>query len=151
MAVRNPDQDPYAALCLHVLFFFRIRLHGGRHEERFRNRIVMTGILFKNIRSSKQGDFIEFYFCVLYSTLFICRPSDSSVSEDAGIKPRTSALAVRRSNHSASSHPLMDIRSSLYVVSNDQCCGSGMFIPDTGSWFLPIPDPGSKNSNKREG
>ncbi len=25
-----------------------------------------------------------------------------------------------------------------------------MFIPDSGSWFLPIPDPGSKNSNKRE-
>ncbi len=23
-----------------------------------------------------------------------------------------------------------------------QCCGSGMFIPDPGSWFLPIPDPG---------
>ncbi len=22
-----------------------------------------------------------------------------------------------------------------------QCCGSGMFIPDPGSWFLPIPDP----------
>ncbi len=31
-----------------------------------------------------------------------------------------------------------------------QCCGSGMFIPDPGSWFLPIPDPGSKNSNQRE-
>ncbi len=31
-----------------------------------------------------------------------------------------------------------------------QCCRSGMFIPDPGSWFLPIPDPGSKNSNKRE-
>ncbi len=25
-----------------------------------------------------------------------------------------------------------------------------MFIPDPGSWFLPIPDPGSKNSNKIE-
>ncbi len=35
---------------------------------------------------------------------FICRPSDSTVSEDAEIEPRTvatSALAVRRSNHSA--------------------------------------------------
>jgi hypothetical protein len=37
-----------------------------------------------------------------------------------------------------------------------QCGGSGMFIPDPGSWFLPIPDPGSrisdpgsKNSNER--
>ncbi len=32
----------------------------------------------------------------------------------------------------------------------NQCGGSGMFIPDPRSWFLPIPDPGSKNSNKRE-
>jgi hypothetical protein len=38
---------------------------------------------------------------------FICRPSDSTVSEDAGIEPgtvATTALAVRRSNHSARSH-----------------------------------------------
>ncbi len=37
-----------------------------------------------------------------------CRPSDSTVSEDAGIEPRTvatMALAVRRSHHSARSHP----------------------------------------------
>jgi hypothetical protein len=39
---------------------------------------------------------------------FICRPSDSTVSEDAAIEPRTvatTALAVRRSNHSARSQP----------------------------------------------
>jgi hypothetical protein len=39
---------------------------------------------------------------------FICRPSDSTVTEDAGIKPRTlatSALAVRCSSHSAIFHP----------------------------------------------
>ncbi len=30
----------------------------------------------------------------------------------------------------------------------EQCCGSGMFIPDPGS---RISDPGSKNRNKREG
>jgi hypothetical protein len=38
----------------------------------------------------------------------ICRPSNSTVSEDSGIVPRTvatTALAVRRSNHSARSHP----------------------------------------------
>ncbi len=38
---------------------------------------------------------------------FICRLSDSTVSEDAGIEPRTVAtlaLAIRRSNHSARSH-----------------------------------------------
>jgi hypothetical protein len=28
--------------------------------------------------------------------------------------------------------------------------GSGMYIPDPGSLFLTIPDPGFKNSNKRE-
>ncbi len=34
-----------------------------------------------------------------------------------------------------------------------QCCGSGMFIPDTDPEFYPsrISDTGSKNSNKREG
>ncbi len=35
-----------------------------------------------------------------------------------------------------------------------QCCGSGMFIPDPGSWFLPIPDLGSqiqKQQQKRRG
>jgi hypothetical protein len=47
------------------------------------------------------------FFClyVLYST---CRPSDSTVSEEAVIEPgtvATSALLVRRSNHSARSHP----------------------------------------------
>ncbi len=39
---------------------------------------------------------------------FICRPSDSTVPEDAGIEPTivaTTALAVRRSNRSARSHP----------------------------------------------
>jgi hypothetical protein len=41
---------------------------------------------------------------------FIYRPSDSTVSEDAGIEPRTVAtlaLTARRSNHLARSHPLI--------------------------------------------
>jgi hypothetical protein len=39
---------------------------------------------------------------------FICRPSHSTVPEEAEIEPRTScnsAFAARRSNHSARSHP----------------------------------------------
>jgi hypothetical protein len=47
--------------------------------------------------------------CTLFNTVFICLPSDSTVSEDAGIEPRTVAtlaMAVRRTNHSARSHPL---------------------------------------------
>ncbi len=30
-----------------------------------------------------------------------------------------------------------------------QCCGSGMFIPDPGSWFLSIPDLGSKRGGEK--
>ncbi len=53
------------------------------------------------------GDF--FFFCSYnIQHCFICRPSDSTVPTDAGIEPRTvatGALAVRRSNHQAGSHP----------------------------------------------
>ena len=46
-------------------------------------------------------------YCIQHC--FICRPSESTVSEDTGIEPRTvapSALAARRfSNHYARSHP----------------------------------------------
>ncbi len=44
--------------------------------------------------------FCSSMYCIQHC--FNCRPSDSSVSEDAGIEPRTvatSALATRRSNH----------------------------------------------------
>jgi hypothetical protein len=50
-----------------------------------------------------RGDFLDFFssmYCNQHSS--IRRPSDSTVSEDAGIEPgtvATSALAVRRSNH----------------------------------------------------
>ncbi len=58
---------------------------------------------------------------------FICRPSDSTVSEDAGIEPRTvatTALAVRRSNQSARSHPqtqldLIHIQLDLFHTQQD--------------------------------
>ncbi len=49
---------------------------------------------------------------LFWKATFICRPSDSSVSEDAGIEPKTiatSTLAVRRSNHSVRSHPQTQI------------------------------------------
>jgi hypothetical protein len=52
--------------------------------------------------SSLNGDFLVFSFLYDIHPGFICRPSDSTVSEDAGIEPRivaTGALAVRRSNH----------------------------------------------------
>ncbi len=71
---------------------------------------ITTGNLIKiDIKMFKRGFFCIFLFlCIRYSTRFICRPLDSIVSEDAGIKPRTvetTALAVRCSNYSARSHP----------------------------------------------
>jgi len=48
---------------------------------------------------------MDFLFCMyVIQHCFIRRPSDSTVSEDAGIEPRTVAtltLVVRRFNHSA--------------------------------------------------
>ncbi len=52
---------------------------------------------------------------VLFQHCFICRSSDSTVSPDAGIEPRTVAtlaLDVRRSSHLATSHPLLGYISS---------------------------------------
>ncbi len=49
--------------------------------------------------------------CTIYDQhCFICRLLDFTLSENAGIEPRTiitSALAIRGSNHSARSHPLL--------------------------------------------
>jgi hypothetical protein len=45
---------------------------------------------------------ISFFSMYFIQHRFICRPSDSTVSEDAGIEPRTVAtvaLAVRHFNH----------------------------------------------------
>ncbi len=55
-----------------------------------------------------QGDFFAFFLCAVFNTASSVAPSDSAVSEAAGIEPRTvvtSALAVRLYNHSARSHP----------------------------------------------
>jgi hypothetical protein len=43
----------------------------------------------------KQGDFLRFFsLCTVIHHCFICRPSDSIVSEDAGIEPRTVATSA---------------------------------------------------------
>jgi hypothetical protein len=56
----------------------------------------------------KGNFFLFFLFMYDIQHCFICRPTDSTVSEDAEIEPRTvatTALTVRRSNHSFRSHP----------------------------------------------
>ncbi len=59
--------------------------------------------------------FLYFYiFMYVIQHCFICRPLDSTVSEDAGIDPRTVAtlaLTARRSYHLARSHPQLGYRS----------------------------------------
>ncbi len=68
--------------------------HKTFHQKRIDNSTEMLN----------RGDF--FYFVQYFiQHCFICRPSDSTVSEDAGIDPRTSAPAVRRSNLLDRSHP----------------------------------------------
>jgi hypothetical protein len=54
--------------------------------------------------------FFGFFKRTFIPHCFICRPSNSTVSEDAGIESRTVAietlvLAVRRSDHPATYHP----------------------------------------------
>ncbi len=60
------------------------------------------------------GGFFGFFFIFCIQHCFISRLSDSTVSEDADIEPRTvatSALAVRRSNHARLDliHPVLTI------------------------------------------
>jgi hypothetical protein len=46
--------------------------------------------------------FLNFLCMYFIQYCFVCRPSDSTVSKDAGLEPRTvatSAMALRRSSH----------------------------------------------------
>ncbi len=45
----------------------------------------------------------------------------------------------------ATPNPTFHFDSDPHPDPDSQCCGSGMFIPEPGSW---ISDPVSKNSNK---
>jgi hypothetical protein len=81
---------------------------------------MLSGTLFKFNR----GIFFRF-FSTLFITAFICRHSDSTVLEGAGIEPRidaTTALAFtfRRSNHSArSQRHFKFIRENLLGVARE--------------------------------
>ncbi len=59
--------------------------------------------------NSKGGIFGFFLFMYVIQHCFICCPSESTVSEDAGIEPRTVAIlawTARRCNHANISRPL---------------------------------------------
>jgi hypothetical protein len=81
---------------------------GYLHSVHVKSRVNVTWMKdFIILLQVKQGDFFV-SFCTYFSQhCFICRPSDSTVSEDAGLELRTvatSASAVRRSNQSGRSH-----------------------------------------------
>jgi hypothetical protein len=62
-------------------------------------------------------------------------------------------IRIRTNNVGSGSGPELDEHLNIIekqAESSEQCCGSGMFIPIPDP-DLTIPDPGSKNSNKREG
>ncbi len=83
-------------------------------------------------------DFLDFFMCDI-QYCFICRPSDSIVSEDARIEPRTvatTALAVRRSNHSASSHP--QTRMDLIHQRINVFCGSQSYAMHWNATILYV-------------
>jgi hypothetical protein len=68
--------------------------------------------LFSRLKVLKGGIFLDFFgfflFMYVVPHCFICRPSGSTVSEDAWIEQRVVAtllLIARRSNHLARSHP----------------------------------------------
>ncbi len=85
--------------------------------------------------SNKQGEFWEFFSMYRIQHCFKCRPSDSTVPEDAGIDPRTvatSALAVRRSNHSARSYPRLEQISSTTRLAQISSTDSARSLPQLG-------------------
>ncbi len=68
----------------------------------------LNNLYFSIILTSElmlKADFLNF-LCTLFNTASCAASQISTVSEDAGIEPKTVALAVRRSNLKVRSHPL---------------------------------------------
>ncbi len=86
------------------LFLYKISRNSTAHFWRFFCSLSARKLedidRYENLWIVKRGGFFCMYFI---QHCFGCRPAYSTVSEDAGIEPRTvatSALAVRCSNHS---------------------------------------------------
>jgi hypothetical protein len=77
-----------------------------------------------------KGEFFGFFLYIIQHC-FVCCPSDSTVLEDAGIKPKTVAtlaLTASRSNHLARSHPLAKSKTPeiiAFLIFFVQCSNSG--------------------------
>jgi len=113
------------------LFFlsgFLLFLAGG-----VKSPVLTPGALQHNGRSPPKGItvFLKFIFMYFIQHCIICRPSESTVMEDAGMEPRTVAifaLAVRRSNHLARSHPSTKITIMKTLI----------LILETGLWQTSV-------------
>ncbi len=91
---------------------------------------------------------IVFFLQYFIQHCFICRPSNSTVYENAGIEPRTfatSALSVRRSNHSARSrqhsarsHPQKLLFGHIFPNSN-MCIAQTFFLCYVDVMMSPGP------------
>ncbi len=88
-----------------------------------------------------KGDFFFlFFFMYNIQHCFTCRPSDSTVSEDAGIEPRT--VATRRSSHSARSYPQLGQISSttrLDLIHNGQISSTNKPVTRWSSTWVQPP------------
>jgi hypothetical protein len=96
--------------------------------------------------SFSKGDFCGFFISLyVIQHCFFYRPSDSTVSKDAGIEPRTVttlALTARRSKHSARSRPqfkiLSKILKKLFIIRNNgyiSIIKSAQIKTDTGPQY----------------
>ncbi len=98
----------YKSAVMNTVFVIRTKNHMTSSvglEKPNCSRLFCSSLCWK----LKNGNFFDFFlFMYVIQHCFICRPSYSTVSEDAGIESRivaTLALTVRRSNHLARSHP----------------------------------------------
>jgi hypothetical protein len=96
-----------------------------------------------------KGDFFGFFLYFMYyiQHSFICRPSNSTVSEDAGIElwtVATTTLAVRRCNHSARSHPLHPILLHINITNLIRIRSGLNTNPDPAFHLNASPDAGSQ-------
>jgi hypothetical protein len=113
--------NPSFNYIMNVAFYFLEVFLFYKYFEKFKIYIALP--IFHSLISRKEttrgsneretGGFVMYFI----QHCFICRPSDSNVSEeDAKNEPRTVAslaMAVRCSNHSARSHPQVFISSTV--------------------------------------
>ncbi len=91
--------------------FFNFSLHALLTYKPFKKGRSFRTYRHTNLdqQMSFKWGFLDFFLSMyVIQHCFICRPSDSTVSENAGFEPRTVetlVLTARRSNLSARSHP----------------------------------------------